>query len=160
MNIIEAMDDPRLLGAAIRDRESWKPWPAFLAAAFGLPLDDEYGADLFRACTGRAELLTAAFGFLWLVIGRQGGKSFTMAIIAVFLACFRDWRSYLSVGERAVVLLVAADREQAKILHRYIVGILSTPLLDQTADTIDLKGSGSRILRRRSWMGLTICRLN
>jgi hypothetical protein len=145
LTILDAIDAPNLLGAAIRNPESWKPWRAFLAAAFGLPLDP-YGAELFRQCTGRAGLPAAAFGFLWLVIGRRGGKSFTMAVIAVFLACFKDWRKFLSPGERAVVLLVAADREQAKILHRYIVGILSTPLLaglveNQTADTIDIKGS-------------------
>ena len=81
-------------------------------------------AELFRQCTGRAVLPTSAFQFIWLVIGRRGGKSFCMAIIAVFLACFKDWRAYLAPGERAVVLLVAADREQAKILHRYICGIL------------------------------------
>jgi hypothetical protein len=39
MNIIEAIDDPNLLGASIRDSDSWKPWRALLAAAFGLPLD-------------------------------------------------------------------------------------------------------------------------
>ena len=68
-----------------------------------------------------------------------------MAVIAAYLACFKDWRKYLSPGERAVILLVAADREQAKILHRYICGILETPILaqlveGQTADLIDLKG--------------------
>jgi hypothetical protein len=47
------------------------------------------------------------------VIGRHGGKSFAMALIAVFLAVFKDWRPKLSPGERAIVLLVAADREQA-----------------------------------------------
>jgi hypothetical protein len=52
-----------------------------------------------------------------------------MALVACYLACFRDWRKYLSPGERAIVLLVAADREQAKILHRYCQGILSPPLL-------------------------------
>jgi hypothetical protein len=38
MNIIEALDDRNLLGASIRDPESWKPWRALLAAAFGLAL--------------------------------------------------------------------------------------------------------------------------
>ena len=73
MNILEALDDPNLLGASIRDPKSWKPWRAFLAAAFGLPMDDA-AAELFRQCTGRAELPTAAFQFIWLVIGRRGGK--------------------------------------------------------------------------------------
>jgi hypothetical protein len=39
MNILAALDDRNLLGASIRDAESWKPWRALLAAAFGLPLD-------------------------------------------------------------------------------------------------------------------------
>jgi hypothetical protein len=38
MNILAAIDDPNLLGASIRDPDSWKPWRAALAAAFGLPL--------------------------------------------------------------------------------------------------------------------------
>ena len=56
MNILEALDDRNLLGASIRDAESWKPWRALLAAAFGLPLSaDElalyppvHGADVCR----------------------------------------------------------------------------------------------------------------
>ena len=47
----------------------------------------------------------APAAYLWLVIGRRGGKSFAMALIAVFLAVFQDWRKYLSPGERAIVLL-------------------------------------------------------
>ncbi|MEJ0093505.1 MAG: hypothetical protein WDN46_08710 [Methylocella sp.] len=145
MNIIEAIDDERLLGSAIRDPESWRPWRALLAALFGLPLDSD-GAGLFRQCTGRAELPSAAFGFLWLAIGRRGGKTFAMAVMAVYIAVFKDWADSLSPGERAVVLSVAADREQAKILRRYISGILSSPILSQhveseTADSIELRGN-------------------
>lgn len=91
-----------------------------------------YAGELFRASTARACLPEGPFQFAYLVIGRRGGKSFAMAITAVYLALFRDWKPYLSPGERAIVLLVAADREQAKILHRYIVGILrASPLLAQ-----------------------------
>lgn len=164
MNIIEAIDDRNLLGAAIRDPELWKPWRGLMAALYGLPLDG-YSAELFRACTGRAELPTAAFAFLWLIIGRRGGKSFAMAMIAVYQACFRDWRKYLSPGERAVVLLVAADREQARILHRYIAGILSTPMLaslveNQTADSIDVRGNVTIEVVTRSYRtvrGRSVC---
>jgi hypothetical protein len=39
MNILAAIDDQNLLGASIRDAESWKPWKGLLAAAFGLPLE-------------------------------------------------------------------------------------------------------------------------
>ena len=145
MNILEALDDPNLLGASIRDPDSWRPWRALLAASFGLPLSLGELA-LYRRCTGRRVPPGAPAAYLWLVIGRRGGKSFAMALAAVYLAVFRDWHRYLSPGERAVVQLVAADRPQARILRRYISGILAAaPLLETmietwTADSIDLRG--------------------
>jgi hypothetical protein len=98
-------------------------------------------------------------------IGRRGGKSFAMSLAAVYLACFKDWRRYLSPGERAVVLLVAADREQAKILHRYCQGILSPPLLEShvlniTASEIELKGAVTIEIVTRSYRtvrGRSVC---
>jgi hypothetical protein len=51
LSIADALAEPSLLGGAIRDPESWKPWRALLAAAF---------AALFQACTGRAVAPTAA----------------------------------------------------------------------------------------------------
>jgi hypothetical protein len=164
MNIIEALDDPNLLGASIRDAESWKPWRALLAAAFGLPLSEDALA-LYRQCTGRRGPAVAPAAYLWLCIGRRGGKSFAMALIAVYLAAFRDWRKYLSPGERAIVLLVAADREQAKILHRYCQGILSAPILQSlvwnvTASEIELKGGVTiEVVTRsyRSVRGRSVC---
>ena len=84
-----------------------------------------------------------------------------MALIAVFLAV----RKYLSPGERAIVLLVAADREQAKILHRYCQGILSPPLLEShvlnvTASEIELKGAVTIEVVTRSYRtvrGRSVC---
>ena len=164
MNIIEALDDRNLLGASIRDAESWKPWRALLAAAFGLPLDP-YQAELFRQCTGRTVPPAAPSAYLWLVIGRRGGKSFAKALIAVFLAVFRDWHKNLSPGERGIILLIAADREQAKILHRYCQGILRPPILQSlvlnvTASEIELKGGVTIEVVTRSYRtvrGRSVC---
>ena len=164
MNILEALDDRNLLGASIRDAESWRPWRALLAAAFGLPLSADELA-LYRQCTGRTVPPSAPAAYLWLVIGRRGGKSFAMALIAVFLAVFKDWRRYLSPGERAIVLLVAADREQARILHRYCQGILSAPILQSlvwnvTAGEIELKGGVTIEVVTRSYRtvrGRSVC---
>jgi hypothetical protein len=50
------------------------------------------GLELFRVCTGRATAPVAACHYLWLVCGRRGGKSFTMALVAAYLACFKDWK--------------------------------------------------------------------
>jgi len=145
LSILDALDEPALFGAAIRDHASWEPWRAFLAAMFGLPLLYPHEKELFRVCTGRAEPPNAPVRNVWLICGRRAGKSFCMALVAAYLAVFRNWTPKLSPGERAVVLLVAADREQAKILHRYIAGILSVPLLrslldNVSADSIELKG--------------------
>src|ERR1700738_564047 len=164
MNILEALDDRNLLGASIRDPDSWKPWRALLAAAFGLEQSPDALA-LYRGCTGRTVPPGAPAAYLWLVIGRRGGKSFAMALIAVFLAVFKDWRRYLSPGERAIVLLVAADREQAKILHRYCQGILRPPILQSmvwnvTASEIELKGGVTiEVVTRsyRSVRGRSVC---
>jgi hypothetical protein len=128
MNILQALDDRHLLGASIRNPRTFWAWRALMAAAFGLPLSDSDLA-LYRQCTGRNAPPAGPFPYLWLVCGRRGGKSFAMAVMAIFCAVFKDWRKYLSPGERAIILLVAADKEQAKILHRYCQGILLPPLL-------------------------------
>jgi len=38
VNILQAIDDPKVFGAHFRDAASWQAWRAFLAALFGLPL--------------------------------------------------------------------------------------------------------------------------
>ena len=145
MNIIEALDDPSLLGSAIREPATFAAWRTLLKGLFGLPMDSGE-QELFGRCTGLSEPPTAAFGILWLVCGRRGGKSFTMALIAVFMAVFKDWRRFLSPGERAVVLIVAADREQAKVIRRYVGGILENRMFaphveGETSDSIEIKGN-------------------
>ena len=77
---------------------------------------------------------------------RRAGKSFILALIAVFLACFRDWRPYLGPGEVGTVMVIAADRKQARVIMRYVKGLLqSVPMLKQliqaeTRESITLKG--------------------
>lgn len=145
MTIVEAIDDPNLLGRAIKDPETFTSWRALFSALFGLPMS-RAELEVFFACTGLTEARKLPVSVLWLIIGRRGGKSFAMALLAVYMGVFKDWRRYLAPGERAVVLLVAADREQAKILRRYIGGLLETPILaphveGETADAIELKGN-------------------
>src|SRR5262249_15501148 len=60
----------------------------------------------------------------------RGGKSFALALIAVFLACFGDWQQYLGPGERGTIMIVAADRQQARVIMRYVRGLItSVPML-------------------------------
>lgn len=145
LSIIDACTDPLLFGPWFKDRASWAAWFAFLKIVFGLPLDaDEL--ELFQRCTGRRE--PAALGYLdaCLIIGRRGGKSLILALIAAYLACFHNWAPYLTPGERGTIMIVAADRRQARTIFRYLRGMLSIPLLArmierETADAIDLTNS-------------------
>lgn len=145
MNILQAINDPKLF-AHWFERGDWTAWRAFLAALFGLPMDDDALA-IYQRHTGRVDAPTAAFGEAWLVIGRRGGKSFVMALVAVFLACFRQYRQHLQPGERATVAVLAADRKQARTILRYIGGLLrNVPMLArmierESAEGFDLSGS-------------------
>lgn len=143
MNILEALDDPALFRPHFRG-DTWKPWLTFLAALFALPMDDA-ALELYQHHTGRQDAPTAAFKEATLVIGRRGGKSRILALIAVFLATFRDYEAYLAPGEVATIAIIAADRRQARSIFRFTLGLLrAVPMLagmiqDETADTITLK---------------------
>jgi hypothetical protein len=129
MNILRAMDDPAVFGPWFRGKDSWGAWRVFLAGLFALPLEGE-DLETFIRCTGRATLPEAPASEGWLVCGRRSGKSFMLSLIAVYLACFRDWRGHLAPGERATVMVVAADRRQARTIMRYIGGLLhGVPML-------------------------------
>ncbi|MEI9422213.1 hypothetical protein O7A70_13670 [Mesorhizobium sp. Cs1299R1N1] len=146
MNILEACQSPLLFAPWFKKRDTYEAWFAFLAALFGLPLTDEQLA-LYKHHTGRDEAPTEANNEAWLVTGRRGGKSFIMALVAVFLTCFFEYRQYLAPGERATVLVLAADRRQARVIIRYIKAMLTRiPSLKlmierETADAFDLTNS-------------------
>ncbi len=143
MSLLQAMDDPNLFASWFRDPETWAAWRAFLASLFALPMSDEE-VLLFRQCTGRTSSPTLPFREAWLVCGRRSGKSFALALIAVYLATFQDLRRFLAPGERATILIIATDRRQARTIFRYIRALLfEVPMLArmverETADEFDL----------------------
>jgi hypothetical protein len=108
--IIEALADPRLFASQFPSPKKWRQWRVFLAALFALPIAEE-DMDLYRQCTGRTVAPTEPATEATLVIGRRGGKSRILALIAVHLACFRDWRPHLVPGEIGYVVVVAGDRK-------------------------------------------------
>lgn len=120
--ILEAMSDPTLFGRWFAGA-TWGAWRAFLAGIFGLPMTEEELAS-FRACTGRWQPPEAPAREAWVVVGRRGGKSRIAALVAVFLACFRDYRAVLAPGEVGTIMIIASDRRQARSVFRYVVGLL------------------------------------
>jgi hypothetical protein len=129
-SIMDAIADPDLLGAAFKDQATWSAWFAFLRALFGLELS---AAELatFRECTEREAPNAGGYLEAWLICGRRSGKSFVLALVAVFLACFFNWAPYLSAGEVGTIMVVAADRRQAQVILGYVRGLLEIPLLSR-----------------------------
>lgn len=120
----DVMTDPALFGGQFGG-ESWAGWRALLCGFYGEPLeDDELSA--WQAITGRQEAPTNAADELWLAVGRRGGKSQCAALLAVYEACFRDHRAKLSPGEVATVMVMAADRKQARAVFRYVRGMFES----------------------------------
>jgi hypothetical protein len=131
MNILDCLDDPKVFGPYFQ-AETWRPWRVFLAALFGLPLTPEQLA-IYRKHTGRGMPPSVPSHEAWLCIGRRGGKSFILAAVAVFLASFRDWRPFLGPGEVATIMIIARDRRQARVIKRFITGLLhEVPMLRRT----------------------------
>lgn len=122
---------------------SWSAWRAFLVAVFGLNASPTE-ATVIRRCTGRQTLPSTPAREVFCVVGRRGGKSRIAALVALYLACFRDYRQVLAPGERGVVMVIASDRRQARVVKRYISGLLhgvpmfASMVLNETAEGIEL----------------------
>jgi hypothetical protein len=84
----------------------------------------------YRACTGRVSPPGAPFAEAAFCVGRRGGKSRILALIAVYLATFRDYRPHLAPGECATIAILAANRAQARSIFRFVIGLLkAVPLI-------------------------------
>ena len=99
------------------------------------------------------------------MVGRRGGKSFVSALTAVYVGCFSSFKQYLTAGEKAVILVLARDRDQAKVVFSYIAGILRAidPLYQmvvvERADEIELDNGVTIMVKTsdyRAIRGLTI----
>jgi hypothetical protein len=146
MNILQACADEKLFAPWFKSKSDWAAWMVFLAALYALPMTPEMLLT-YQQCTGRTAPPTVAALEGWLICGRRAGKSFIMALNAVFIACFGEYRKHLARGERGTVLVIATDRRQARNIIRYIRGLLEgIPMLKrmverETTESFDLKNA-------------------
>lgn len=121
---------------------TWDRWRAILKAAWGERLTAAELA-LFREVAGDRNPPSRQVRELWCVAGRWSGKDSIASGIAC-VAALIDYRPYLRPGETPVILCLASDRDQAKIVHGYIAGYFQeNPLLRalvarETADGLEL----------------------
>jgi hypothetical protein len=128
-SILDAVHDLHLFARWFEPLGSWGAWLVLLRAIFGLAMTPSE-REIFQRFTGRTVPPRTPAREAWLVVGRRGGKSRIAALIAVFVACFRDYRPVLAPGERATVMVLAADREQARVVFGYIEALLDqVPML-------------------------------
>lgn len=141
--IIQAIEDQHLFGSWFKNPETWQPWMTLLKGVYCLPMNrSEF--RFFKKCTNKRKAPAGPVTAVYLIVGRRGGKSFITALNGVYLATFRDYRQYLSPGERAHVVIIAVDRRQAQVLMGYVkalingVPMLRAMVMRETAESIEL----------------------
>ena len=159
ITIIDAIKNRRLFGCLPRFKslDTWTAWLVVLKAIFGLPMT---AGDLliFQRHTGRLSPPLGGSKETYLIIGRRGGKSFISALVTCFIACFIDFSPFVTVGETLAVMCLAKDKDQARIVFRYVKAILNHipalkgMIVDQRADEIELT-TGVTIMVKASDFG-------
>jgi len=135
-NVLQLMT--RVLGETFAG-ETWATWRVVLKAAHALDLTDDERA-IVTTLTQRQTLPAMPVRELWLLLGRRSGKSIIAALLAVWATTCKAYT--LAPGEVGVFMVIAADRKQARVVKRYVSGLLKAhPSLEvfiesETADAI------------------------
>lgn len=126
-SIVQMMTDARLFGS-MYPGPTWGPWQAILKAAFALPMTEEE-IRFFGIVAGGRPLPVQRVRELVIAAGRRAGKDAVTALIAAYFAMTFRPEGRVRAGERPLILLLAADRSQARNLLRYINGLFQIPAL-------------------------------
>jgi hypothetical protein len=123
---------------------AWRRAACVPSLAVRLAHDAPAQLETFQDCTGRFCAPAAPSREARCVVGRRGDKSRVAALVAVYLAAFRDYRRLLAAGEIGTLPVIASDRRQARTVMGYIVSMLDAcPMLAQlvthrTSESIEL----------------------
>jgi hypothetical protein len=162
-----ALDDPNLLGTALTG-PSWFAWRTLLFAAMGEGLVDEERA-LFQQLTGREHEPDRRIEEFIGVIGRRGGKSRAISVLATYISGLCDHPNLVR-GERGVLLVIAPDQRQSDVVLDYITANFeASPILRQLIEArtqralrlinridIEVRASDFRCLRGSTYIAI-IC---
>jgi hypothetical protein len=154
----KAVADPLLLGHVMKG-ESWATWRTLLIAAMGEKLTDDERV-VFKQMTGREREPEQRVSEFAGAIGRRGGKSSAIASGVAYIGGLCDHHDVLAPGERGILLCVAADSRQAKIVldyaHAAFAGspILAQMIANRTQDALELSNGVSIEVRPASFRRL------
>ncbi len=136
-SMLDMMDAAGLVGP------TWEAWRTFWRAVYALPMAEGDCERLARH-TGRTAPPTAPVREAWQIVGRRGGKSRMAALSALFQGIRRNYAAILAPGERGVIPVIAADRQQARSTLGYLRGLVRMPAFERYVvrvlkDSIELK---------------------
>jgi hypothetical protein len=124
VSLREALAEDTLLGG-ILGGPSWKNWRVVLMAALGEELTWTE-RRIFKKLSGGRRPPREPCDTLCAVIGRRGGKSRAISVLATYLACLCEYPSVAAPGERLKVLCLARNTDQAHAVFNFIAGIFDT----------------------------------
>jgi hypothetical protein len=130
-----------------------------LIAAMGERLSDQE-RDVFQRLTGRAQEPLQRIEELWAVIGRRGGKTRAMSVLAAYLAALCSYDDCLAPGEVGRVVFLAQNVVTAKIAFSYAAAVFDEAatmrdmVVNRTADTLSLANRVDLSVRAASFRGL------
>ena len=139
-----AFDDPLLL-QPIMGGESREPMRALLLASQGEALTESERGH-YLELTGRAREPSGRVEEAHIIGGRRSGKSSGVSALAIYASALCDYPE-LMIGERGVVLVIAENQRQARILFRYIEGgfnaspALAKLIVGRTASSLTLNNN-------------------
>ena len=139
ISVTAAMNSPKLLGPYFRG-DSWNTWRAVIKATFAEPMSDPEIAAFKEVAGGRDPPKKRVSEAVY-AIGRGGGKDSVASLIATSIAVNFDGRSKLRPGEKATIMCIAVDRDQASVVANYIKGYFEeVPALAALVKSIDRSG--------------------
>jgi hypothetical protein len=103
---------------------TWNGWITVLKAAFALPMSPQE-IEFFKSIAGGREPPKRRVAELYCVCGRRAGKDSVASLIAAHAAVTFSDHDRLRPGEFATILCLATDRDQARIVLRYIKSFFS-----------------------------------
>jgi hypothetical protein len=128
VSLRHALEDPNLLGAVMggASREAMR---SLLLASQGEALTPTELAH-FQTLTGRAVAPGVRAEELHVFAGRRSGKSSGIASLIVHAAALCDHSDRLAPGETGIALMVAENQRQARVMLRYVEGMIDqSPVL-------------------------------
>lgn len=141
LSVAQAMESP-LLFQPFFSGDSWATWRAVIKAAFCERMSAAE-TELFHSVADRDPPKQQVKEFIALA-GRGAGKDSIVSLIATVLALNFNPKGRLRPGEKALVMCLACDRDQAQIVLSYIqayfeqIPALKALVIGQGRDSIEL----------------------